>query len=134
MAKHNSTAYGECPKHKGQSMLNCSECSIENFDFMKNIKFKGDWKKLDMTKVFEEEKKRKEKEKKRLEKENKIEEKRITDIKCPCCKSTKKQPVNISVRNGPLVVGGHNSINKLASYIVCQDCGVMYVDLHKKGV
>ena len=96
------------------------------------------FKKLDSTKIYEQRRKELEKEVKeseeRYKRETGEEKTRIEKLKCPCCKSVKKTPVTITHRDGPLVCGGRNNVEKLADYNVCQNCGVMYVDLKKKEI
>jgi len=97
-----------------------------------------DFKKVDSDKIYEQRKKELEQEVKeseeRYKRETEEEKVRIEKLKCPCCKSVKKTPVTITHRDGPLVCGGRNNVEKLADYNVCQNCGVMYVDLNKKEI
>lgn len=51
------------------------------------------------------------------------------EICCPLCKSAEKKFVSISIKDGPIVYGGRNSRTELANYFVCQNCGIMYVNL-----
>ena len=96
------------------------------------------FKKVDSSKIYEQRKKELEQEVKeseeRYKRETEEEKVRIEKLKCPCCKSIKKTPVTITHRDGPLVCGGRNNVEKLADYNVCQNCGVMYVDLNKKEI
>jgi len=97
-----------------------------------------DFKKVDSDKIYEQRRKELEQEVKeseeRYKRETEEEKVRISKLKCPCCKSVKKSPITITHRDGPLVCGGRNSVQKLANYNVCQNCGVMYVDLNKKEI
>jgi len=97
-----------------------------------------DFKKVDSSKIYEQRKKELEQEVKeseeRYKRETEAEKIRVEKLKCPCCKSVKKTPVTITHMDGPLVCGGRNSVQKLADYNVCQNCGVMYVDLNKKEI
>jgi len=96
------------------------------------------FKKIDTTKIYEDQEKKLnkliEESEERYKRETEEEKSRIEKLKCPCCKSVKKSPVTITHRDGPLVCGGHNSVQTLANYNVCQNCGVMYVDLNKKEI
>ena len=65
-------------------------------------------------------------------KEVKQEEKRIKNIKCPCCKSTKKSHVINSENNGIMGPGYHSRITD--EYYLCLGCGVRYEDLNKKEI
>lgn len=96
-----------------------------------------DWKKIkpiDMTKHHEEDKKKVEVDKIRYENDLKAEEKRFTNINCPSCKSTNKKRNVISHMNEPVIYGGRNSSTVYADYLICQECGTMYVDIHKKEI
>ena len=96
------------------------------------------FKKVDSSKIYEQRKKELEQEVKeseeRYKRETEEEKVSIEKLKCPCCKSIKKTPFTIAHRDGPLICGGRNSVQKLADYNVCQNCGVMYVDLNKKEI
>jgi hypothetical protein len=100
---------------------------------MKDILPAG-FKPMDMSKYYEDRKKRIEEDEERYKREIKAEELRRVKLKCPCCKSAKKEPVSITHRDGPLVCGGRNHVQTLAQYNICQDCGVMYVDLDRKEI
>lgn len=59
-----------------------------------------------------------------------IEEKeRISNIKCPVCKSTNKKHIVRSENNG--VFGPGYSSWIVDDYFVCQNCGVMFKDIKK---
>ena len=97
------------------------------------------FKPIDMTKMYEQRRKELDKEisdsQERYKKETSDEEIRISKLKCPCCKSIKKFSITISHHDGQLILGGRNAPAQiLADYNVCQDCGVMYVDLNKKKI
>ncbi len=99
--------------------------------------FSKGWKKLepiDMTKHYEEDKKKVEKDKIRYQKDLKAEEKRFENISCPSCKNTNKKRNVISHMNGPVIYGERNSSTVYADYLICQGCGTMYVDLNKKEI
>lgn len=97
-------------------------------------KLPSNFKPVDMNKVYEEDKKRVEADKLRYKKDKQEEETRFNNLPCPCCKSTNKSRNIISTSNGPLIYGGRNSSSVHADYLICKDCGVMYVDLNKKEV
>ena len=101
-----------------------------SFQKLEDIKFKP----VDMSKVYEEDKKRVESDKVRYQKDLKQEKERFENLACPCCKSTNKKRNIISIGNGPVVYGGRNSSTTYADYLICQNCGIMYVDLHKKEI
>ncbi len=54
---------------------------------------------------------------------------RFNELKCPVCESNNKKEICISENNGVLGPGHRNHI--IQQYIVCQDCGIMYVDINK---
>ena len=96
--------------------------------------FRKDFKPIDMSKVYEEDNKKVEADKIRYKKDLKEEEKRFDNLACPCCKSTNKKRNIISQMNGPVVYGGRNSSTVYADYLICQNCGIMYVDLNKQEI
>ena len=96
---------------------------------------------IDLKKVFNEEewnkqiqnhKKEVEEDKKRYEKEIKQEQKRVKNMKCPTCKSTKKEHVVNSKNNGIFGPGYRSWITD--EYYLCLGCGVRYEDLNKKEI
>lgn len=89
---------------------------------------------VDMSKHYEDDKKRVEDDKIRYEKELAKEKKRFDNLPCPACKSKNKKRNIVTYRNGTLIVGGHNSVTKLADHLICQNCGIMYVDLNEKEI
>lgn len=93
---------------------------------------------VELQKKFKETQKEDEKkvkaDKLRYEKDLKIEENRFKNLPCPVCKNKNKDRKRITHMDGPVIYGGRNSVDVLADYLICQNCGVMYVDLHKKEV
>lgn len=89
-----------------------------------------------MDKTIKDDEKKVEKDKVRYKKDLKTEKKRFENLACPVCKSlNKKQNTIYERRSEPVVYGGRNAPSKvLSDYCVCQDCGVMFVDINKKEV
>jgi hypothetical protein len=92
------------------------------------------FKPIDMSKVYEEDKKKVEADKIRYKNDLKKEGERFDNLSCPCCKNTNKKRNIISHMNSPVVYGGRNSSTVHADYLICQNCGIMYVDLNKKEI
>ena len=63
------------------------------------------------------------------EKENEKEKNRFNNIECPVCKSKNKTKVEKQNNNG--IIGSGYSSWVTESYLVYNDCGVMYKDLKK---
>ncbi len=101
-----------------------------SFQKLEDIKFKP----VDMNKVFEEDNKRVESDKVRYQKDLKQEKERFENLPCPSCKNTSKDRNIIRSSNGPVIYGGRNSSTVYADYLICKNCGTMYVDLHKKEI
>ena len=57
------------------------------------------------------------------------EERRVKNMKCPVCQSTKKEHVVKTDNNGVFGPGGHSWVTE--EYYVCKNCGAMYKDLKK---
>lgn len=89
---------------------------------------------VDMSKFHEEDKKKVAKDKLRYEKELKAETIRYENLACPVCRDTKKERNVISHMNGQVVYGGRNSSTVHADYLICQGCGLMFVDINKKEI
>lgn len=75
--------------------------------------------------------------KKAMEEENRIkeekkkeEQKRIDNLKCPCCKSTNKKHIVKSNDNGIFGPGYKSWV--IEEYFTCLDCGVMFKDVEKQ--
>ena len=89
---------------------------------------------IDMTQVYEDDRKKVEADKIRYQKEVEAEKERFENLPCPSCKSINKNRNVISHMNGQTVYGGRNSSTVYADYLICQSCGTMYVDLNKKEI
>ena len=65
-----------------------------------------------------------------------VEKHRIEMLGCPVCKTSVKEHITLhEQRTEPVIYGGRNApLRTLAEYYVCQGCGTMYVDLHKKEI
>jgi len=59
----------------------------------------------------------------------KKEKKRIDNIKCPVCQSTKKENIEKTKSNNIIGPGYNSWVTE--EYLVCGKCGVMYKDLKK---
>jgi transposase-like protein len=97
-------------------------------DIFKNVEFKP----IDMKEFYKNREKEIAKDQKRYKREVAAEEKRLKSLACPCCKSKERKSVVISKNNGIIGPGYHSHI--LQEYYVCQNCGVMFVDLNKKAI
>ncbi len=62
----------------------------------------------------------------------KEEETRVKNMKCPLCKSKKKERNISSVSNGVMGPGHHS--RKIADHYICMDCGIHYSDLNKQDI
>ena len=58
-----------------------------------------------------------------------LEKERFAKLKCPVCKSETKKEIFHAHNNGVIGPGYHSTVT--LEYVVCEECGVMYKDLHK---
>jgi C4-type Zn-finger protein len=84
---------------------------------------------IDWTNFWENRKKQEEEEQKIKQEKEKKEQERIEKIKCPACKSTKKQHYINRENNGIIGPGFNSWITE--EYLICQNCGIHYSDLNK---
>lgn len=85
--------------------------------------------KIDLTNFWEDKRKREEAEALRIKAEREKEEKRVSDIKCPVCKSKNKLPYVERGNNG--IYGSGYSSWIVREYLICKECGVHYSDIEK---
>ena len=90
------------------------------------------WEPIDMSKVFEDRKKRESEDQIRYKKDCDEEKYRIELLSCPVCNSTDKKHIKVVASNG-IYGPGHYSQN-LDDYYCCNGCGVHFSDLNKKEI
>lgn len=66
------------------------------------------------------------------EKAHAAENTRILRLKCPVCKSSKKERSTHNTSNG--IMGPGFSSTKIFDHYVCQGCGVHYSDIKKRDI
>jgi transposase-like protein len=84
---------------------------------------------IDFDKIYREIEAERKRDAKIAEEKAKKEKERLSNIKCPLCKSKNKNHVVKSENNG--VMGPGYSSWETENYYVCLDCGIMYKDLEK---
>jgi transposase-like protein len=99
-----------------------------NFDTIN----KGNFEPIDMSKVYEDQKKREIEDSKRYLAEVEAEKIRIGEIRCPFCGSKEKDHFVNRGTNG--VLGSGHSSWLIEEYYICKGCGIHYSDLNKNEI
>lgn len=87
---------------------------------------------IDMSKAYEDAKKRMEEDQARYKRELEDEKLRINNLKCPCCKSKDKR--HYCRRDGNSIIGPGSRSWVVEEYLICSKCGIHYSDLNKKEI
>jgi transposase-like protein len=93
---------------------------------------KGDWKPIDMSKVYKNQEKQEAQDLIRYKKEIAKEEKRLEKLNCPACKSINK--LHYCKRDSNGIIGPGSRSWLIEEYYICKDCGIHFSDLHKKEI